>query len=86
VHGGFEHETPNIPINIVARIDTYKLFHKHDHLLQKIKPIDHLKKPGDKPTGKDGIKKNNPQNIYNMGQDKEFRLSNQAHIAMSYNA
>ncbi len=33
VHGGFEHETPNIPINIIARIDTYKLFHKHDHLI-----------------------------------------------------
>ena len=33
VHGGFEHETPNIPINIVARIETNKLFHKHDHLL-----------------------------------------------------
>jgi hypothetical protein len=87
VHGGFEHETPNIPINVVARIDTYKLFHKHEHLLQKIKPIDAKGKPGDKATGKDGgIKKNNPPNIYNMGQEREFRLSNQAHIAMSYNA
>ena len=76
VHGGFEHETPNIPINIVARIDTYKLFDKHEHLLQKIKPIDSLKKPGEKSAGKDGIKKNNPLNIGSMGSDKEFRLSN----------
>jgi len=76
VHGGFEHETPNIPINIIARIDTYKLFHKHEHLVQKIKPIDHKGKGGDKAGGKDGIKKNNPANIYNMGQDREFRLAN----------
>ena len=45
VHGGFEHETPNIPINIIARIDTYKLFFKHDHLIQKIKPVDTKGKP-----------------------------------------
>ena len=34
--------------------------------------------------GKDSIKKNNATNIYNIGTDKEFRLANQAHIAMSY--
>jgi hypothetical protein len=85
VHGGFEHETPNIPINIIARIDTYKLFHKHEHLIQKIKPIEKGadgKKDG-KNGGKDSIKKNNATNIYNIGHDKEFRLANQAHIAMS---
>jgi hypothetical protein len=47
VHGGFEHETPNIPINITARIDTYKLFLKHEHLMVKIKPTD-SKTKGDK--------------------------------------
>lgn len=73
VHGGFEHETPNIPINIIARIDTYKLFHKHDHLTQKIKPIE---TKGKEKGAKDGIKKNNATNIYNMGQEKEFRLAN----------
>ena len=75
VHGGFEHETPNIPINIIARIDTYKLFTKFDHLTQKIKPIDNKGSKSEK-AGKDGIRKNNGQNIYNMGQDKEFRLAN----------
>lgn len=70
VHGGFEHETPNIPINIIARIDTYALFNKHEHLIQKIKPTDTTKNK-DKP--KD-IKKNPGTNIYNMGQEKEFRL------------
>ena len=92
VHGGFEHETPNIPINIIARIDTYKLFHKHDHLVQKIKPIEKggdgkgSKDGGKSGMGKDSIKKNNgaANNIYNIGHDKEFRLANQAHIAMSY--
>lgn len=90
VHGGFEHETPNIPINVIARIDTYKLFHKHDHLIQKIKPIekgaDGKGSKDGKGAGKDSIKKNNATNIYNMGQDREFRLANQAHIAMSYTA
>lgn len=82
VHGGFEHETPNIPINVIARIDTYKLFSKHDFLINKIKPIETKKEKG---AVKDTIKKNNnATNIYNMGQEKEFRLSNQAHIAMSY--
>ena len=37
VHGWFEHETPNIPIDAIARIDALKLFEKHDNLLQKIK-------------------------------------------------
>jgi protein phosphatase len=81
VHGGFEHETPNIPINIIARIDTYKLFTKHEHLTAKIKPVE---KSGDGKGGKDGkggsgkdsIKKNNATNIYNIGNDKEFRLAN----------
>jgi hypothetical protein len=90
VHGGFEHETPNIPINVIARIDTYKLFHKHEHLIQKIKPIekgaDGKGSKDGKGAGKDSIKKNNATNIYNIGQDKEFRLANQAHIAMSYTA
>ncbi len=89
VHGGFEHETPNIPINIIARIDTYKLFVKHEHLTAKIKPVEKSDGKGGKDgkgSGKDSIKKNNATNIYNIGHDKEFRLANQAHIAMSYTA
>jgi hypothetical protein len=91
VHGGFEHETPNIPINIIARIDTYKLFTKHEHLTAKIKPVEKTGdgkggKDGKGGSGKDSIKKNNATNIYNIGNDKEFRLANQAHIAMSYTA
>lgn len=65
VHGGFEHETPNIPINIIARIDANKLFYKHEHLVQKIKPIE--SKGKDKNASKDGIKKNVGPNIGNMG-------------------
>ena len=74
---------------MIARIDTYKLFHKHDHLAQKIKPIEKGidgkgSKDGKGAAGKDSIKKNNVTNIYNMGHDREFRLADQAHIAMSY--
>ena len=38
VHGGFEHETPNIPINIVSRIDSTKLFTNYPLLGAKISP------------------------------------------------
>ena len=57
VHGGFEHETPNIPINLIAKIDSNKLFEKSENLLQKIKPIEKGQK-ADK-TGKDRIRPNN---------------------------
>ena len=53
--------------------------------MQKIKPIEGKKDgTGKTGTGKDSIKKNNATNIYNMGQEKDFRISNQAYIAMSY--
>ena len=32
VHGGFEHETPNIPINAISKIDATKLFTRHTGL------------------------------------------------------
>ena len=38
VHGGFEHETPNIPINSISRIDATKLFANHPGLATKIFP------------------------------------------------
>jgi hypothetical protein len=56
-------------------------------LIQKIKPVEKGgdgKGSKDGKGGKDSIKKNNATNIYNIGTDKEFRLANQAHIAMSY--
>lgn len=57
VHGGFEHETPNIPINVIAKIDAYKLFEKSEHLIQKIKPIKEGKP--EKPGKNDRIRPNN---------------------------
>ena len=38
VHGGFEHETPNIPIDAIAKIDASKLFVNHPNLASKIYP------------------------------------------------
>jgi hypothetical protein len=60
-------------------------------LTAKIKPVEKTGdgkggKDGKGGSGKDSIKKNNATNIYNIGHDKEFRLANQAHIAMSYTA
>ncbi len=37
VHGGFEQITPNIPINLIATIETEKLFANHESLLKKVK-------------------------------------------------
>jgi len=57
VHGGFEHEIPNIPLSEICKIDTQKLFMRHESLLQKMKPPEKSGKDGDKEK-KDGIKKN----------------------------
>ena len=81
VHGGFEHETPNIPINSISRIDATKLFANHPGLQTKIFPK--TSKPGKETGPKNAIRKN--QNIYNIIETQEFRLANQAHIAMSLN-
>jgi len=81
VHGGFEHETPNIPINSISRIDATKLFANHAGLAAKIFPK--TSKPGRPGDSKNPIRKN--QNIYNIIETQEFRLANQAHIAMSLN-
>jgi len=38
VHGGFENDNPNIPINVISRIDSNKLFDGFPNLLQKLMP------------------------------------------------
>lgn len=48
VHGGFEHETPNIPLKEICMIDTPKLLKNHEHLFAKIKTQD-KKSNEDKP-------------------------------------
>ena len=63
VHGGFEHETPNIPINAISKIDATKLFARHTGLAQKIYPKT-SKSGKTEGAGKSAIKKN--QNIYNI--------------------
>ncbi len=82
VHGGFEHETPNIPINVVSKIDSGKLFANFPILSAKISPKQ-AKAKGPDAINKNAVKKN--QNIYNMSEQQEFKLANQAHIAMSVN-
>jgi len=73
VHGGFEHEIPNIPLSEICKIDTQKLFMRHESLLQKMKPPEKTGKDGEKEK-KDGIKKNQ-QNLYNM-DNRQFKLAN----------
>ena len=40
VHGGFEHEIPNIPLSEICMIDIQKLLSKNENLLNKMKPSD----------------------------------------------
>jgi len=57
VHGGFEHEIPNIPLKEICKIDATKLFARYENLLHKIKPLEKTGKENDKDK-KEGIKKN----------------------------
>jgi hypothetical protein len=60
-----------------------KLFAQHQNLQTKIFPKASNKNKSEGGTGKNSIKKN--QNIYNVNEQQEFKLANQAHIAMNYN-
>ena len=60
-----------------------KLFANHQSLQTKIYPKSSKSGKAEGGTGKSSIKKN--QNIYNMNEQQEFKLANQAHIAMNYN-
>ena len=64
VHGGFEHETPNIPINAISKIDSNKLFANHPGLAAKIFPKVSKSGKSEGGPGKAAMKKN--QNIYNI--------------------
>lgn len=57
VHGGFEHETPNIPLSEICKIDTAKLLVRHENLLSKIKSPEKTGKENEKDK-KGDIKKN----------------------------
>eukprot|EP00343_Euplotes_focardii_P006781 CAMPEP_0205819998 /NCGR_PEP_ID=MMETSP0206-20130828/2566_1 /ASSEMBLY_ACC=CAM_ASM_000279 /TAXON_ID=36767 /ORGANISM="Euplotes focardii, Strain TN1" /LENGTH=57 /DNA_ID=CAMNT_0053114267 /DNA_START=556 /DNA_END=729 /DNA_ORIENTATION=- len=37
IHGGFEQDTPNIPINVISTIDGDKMFVDHEILYGKMK-------------------------------------------------
>lgn len=58
VHGGFEHETPNIPINAISRIDATKLFANHPGLAAKIYPKNPKKNAAEGGPGKTAKTKN----------------------------
>lgn len=35
IHGGFEHDTPNIPTDAIVKVDSIRLFFRNEHLLPK---------------------------------------------------
>lgn len=81
IHGGFEQDTPNIPINVIATIDAEKLFTDHETLYDKMKNSEKKDKKG--ADNKSSYKKS--QYKYKVaGAEKEFKLATQAHIAHCY--
>ena len=77
IHGGFEQITPNIPINMIATIEVERLFNGHPSLIRKLKNID---KKETKRSDKDHRKRAQ----LDTDGEKEFKLAQQAHIAMNY--
>ena len=76
VHGGFEHETPNIPTAGIVKIDTTKMFKKHENLLSK----DLGKKEEKRPAGGGKV----TQKLGSYKEEYEPKLFNQAFIAVNY--
>ena len=83
IHGGFEQDTPNIPINIISTIDAEKLFQNYETLYDKMKNSE--KKDKKAVDGGKGGYKNKSQYKYKAGGgEKEFKLAHMAHIAHWY--
>jgi len=66
-----------VPINTISKIDSNKLFQNIPTLLAKISP-----KTSKKSDDIKNKEKKKSQNIYHMELQSEFKLANQAHIAM----
>ena len=79
MHGGFEHSTPNVPLNSVAIVELEKLFARSDTLLQKVKNAAEKMGRDSKTGGKENLtqsyKKNAPLPQEPPAQ-REFVLSN----------
>lgn len=84
IHGGFEQDTPNIPINMISTIDAEKLFVDHETLFDKMKNAE--KKDKKAAEGGKGGYKNKSQYKYKGGaaEHKDFKLAHTAHIAHIY--
>jgi hypothetical protein len=83
IHGGFEQDTPNIPINVISTINAEKLFENHETLYEKMKNSEKKdKKSGD--SGKGGYKNKSQYKYKAGGEEKGFKLAHTAHIAHCY--
>ena len=64
VHGGFEHSTPNVPLNSVGIVELEKLFARSEGLMQKVKSVVEKMSRESKTGGKENMtqsyKKNAP--------------------------
>lgn len=83
IHGGFEQDTPNIPINIISTINAEKLFKNHETLYEKMKNSEKKdKKSAD--GGKGGYKNKSQYKYKPGGEEKGFKITHAAHIAHCY--
>lgn len=83
IHGGFEQDTPNIPINVISTIDGDKLFANHEVLYEKMKNSEKKDKKGSG-DGKAGGKNKSQYKYKAGGGEKEFKLAHTAQIAHCY--
>lgn len=81
IHGGFEQDTPNIPINNISTIDAEKLFANHTLLYDKMKNGEKKKQPD---SAKGGSKSKSQYKYKGGTGEKEFKLAHTAHIAHCY--
>jgi len=83
IHGGFEQDTPNVPINMISTIDAEKMFVGFEILYDKMKNSEKKDKKG--ADGGKGSSKSKTQYQYKEGNgDKVFKLAHTAHIAHCY--
>jgi len=78
VHGGFEHETPNIPTDNISRIDVTKLFQGYSNLLPKNleRPLPNVPVTGLAAAAPPEVENKNPPQFLNESREKGNPLHN----------
>eukprot|EP01017_Pseudomicrothorax_dubius_P030214 TRINITY_DN3749_c0_g1_i5.p1 TRINITY_DN3749_c0_g1~~TRINITY_DN3749_c0_g1_i5.p1 ORF type:complete len:749 (+),score=142.71 TRINITY_DN3749_c0_g1_i5:79-2325(+) len=80
VHGGFEPNVPNVPVDTLKRVDLTRLFQSNQRLSRIIPASTPAEIPTDRPTRESSEIKE----VERQGTQKTIRLANQALVATTY--